>query len=316
MDPTARDAAGIAAYGLRKTYRRSVALRGLDLRVPEGTVCALLGPNGAGKTTMVRILSTLTRPDAGSARVAGFDVVGQPEQVRRHIGLAGQHASVDEGLTARENLWLFGRLHHLSDRAARRRGAELLERFGLDAASDRLVSTYSGGMRRRLDLLVSLIVAPTVLFLDEPTVGLDPHSRQQIWSQVANLALGGTTVLLTTQYLEEADQLADDVVVIDGGQVVISGTPDELKATIGARLEVVLAGPDEVDRAAVVLRALTGADPVADAPSRTIRVDMVAECTLPVVVRELDAAGLVVEDVAVRRPTLDEVFLQVTGRGR
>ncbi|MBO4205007.1 ATP-binding cassette domain-containing protein [Micromonospora echinofusca] len=315
VGPAPDGGAAVEVSDLHKHYGRTHALRGLDLTVQAGTVCAVLGPNGAGKTTAVRVLSTLTAPDTGRVRVAGFDVVDQPEQVRRNIGLAGQHAAVDEGLTGRENLWMFARLHHLGDRAARRRADELLARFDLLAAADKLVGTYSGGMRRRLDLLASLIVAPPVLFLDEPTVGLDPRSRQQMWGHVVDLVSAGTTVLLTTQYLEEADHLADHVVVVDHGRAIASGTPDALKASIGTRVEVVVSRRDALAGAAAVLAALTGAEPVIDSDERTVRVTTSADgFTLPLVVRELDAAGVVIEDVALRRPTLDEVFLRLTDR--
>ncbi|MEH1014706.1 ATP-binding cassette domain-containing protein [Micromonospora sp. CPCC 206060] len=313
VGPVPTGGAAVEVSDLHKHYGRTHALRGLDLTVRAGTVCAVLGPNGAGKTTAVRVLSTLTAPDAGRVRVAGFDVVEQPEQVRRNIGLAGQHAAVDEGLTGRENLWMFARLHHLGDRAARRRADDLLAQFDLVGAADRLVGTYSGGMRRRLDLLASLIVAPPVLFLDEPTVGLDPRSRQQMWGHVVDLVSAGTTVLLTTQYLEEADHLADHVVVVDHGRAIASGTPDALKASIGTRVEVVVSHRDALAGAAAVLAALTGIEPVVDNDERTVRVTTsTGGFTLPLVVRELDAAGVVIEDVALRRPTLDEVFLRLT----
>jgi ABC-2 type transport system ATP-binding protein len=306
----------IAVEGLHKRFGRTRALCGLDLAVPAGTVCGLLGPNGAGKTTAVRILATLAAPDAGQARVAGFDVVRQADQVRRSIGLAGQHAALDEGITGRDNLHLVGRLHHLGARGARRRAEELLERFGLTEAADRLVRTYSGGMRRRLDLIASLVTQPAVLFLDEPTTGLDPRSRNDIWSTVRELSAGGTTVLLTTQYLDEADQLADDIAVVDHGRLIASGPPDRLKSTIGTRVEVTLEDTDRFAAAAAVLAALTGGEPVADhaerriaavgAPGRTV--------TLPQLVRELDAAGVSAVDASLGRPSLDEVFLALTGR--
>ena len=230
----------VVAEGLHKSFGDTHALRGLDLSVPRGTVCGVLGPNGAGKTTAVRILATLSDPDAGHARIAGYDVVREAGKVRERIGLAGQYAAVDEKLTGRGNLRMFGRLSHLSRREAHRRADELLERFGLMDAADRQVAGYSGGMRRRLDLITCLILRPEVLFLDEPTAGLDPRSRGEIWDSVRELVADGTTVLLTTQYLEEADQLADDIAVIDHGQVIATGTPDELKATIGDRLDVTL----------------------------------------------------------------------------
>jgi ABC-2 type transport system ATP-binding protein len=243
------EATGIRAKGLRKQYGGRPALDGFDLDVPPGTVCGLLGPNGAGKTTAVRILATLIRADAGEAAVAGADVVRDPRQVRRRIGLVGQSISVDEILTGRQNLELFGRLGHLPVRASRRRAADLLEQFGLAAAADRPVAGYSGGMRRRLDLAAGLLHEPAVLFLDEPTTGLDPAARLEVWERVRTLAAAGTTVLLTTQYLEEADRLADRIALLDAGRVVAEGTPDELKARVGPdRVETVVRKPslDEV----------------------------------------------------------------------
>lgn len=284
------------------------ALRGLDLAVAEGSVCGLLGPNGAGKTTAVRVLTTLLAPDAGTVRVAGHDVVRDPAAVRRRIGVTGQYASVDGDLTGRENLRLFARLL----RAPRAHADELLERFGLTEAAERPARTYSGGMRRRLDLAASLIVPPAVLFLDEPTTGLDPHSRNGIWEAVRELAGEGTTVLLTTQYLEEADQLADEVVLIDGGRAAHRGTPAELKARMGSYAEVVVAEDAAVPAAAVVLDQLTGAEPVLDAERRTVGVvSPDPALTLPRLVRELDAAGVSLVDVSLRAPTLDDVFLRL-----
>jgi len=242
---------GVWARGLRKRYGDGVALDGFDLRVEPGTVCGLLGPNGAGKTTAVRILTTLLRPDAGEAYVAGHDAIRQPRQVRYRIGLVGQNASVDEILTGRQNLELFGRLGDLTARSARTRAGELLERFGLADAANRSVAEYSGGMRRRLDLAASLILSPPVLFLDEPTTGLDPAARTDLWARIRDLVGTGTTVLLTTQYLEEADQLADRIAVVDAGRIVAEGTPDELKAQVGPdRVETVVRKPtlDEVFR--------------------------------------------------------------------
>jgi ABC-2 type transport system ATP-binding protein len=301
------------AEGLRKRFGRTEALRGVDLEVPKGTVFGLLGPNGAGKTTTVRILATLTLPDAGQARVAGYDVVRHADQVRYRIGLAGQHASMDEKLSGRDNLRLFGRLYHLSPKAARRRADELLERFGLEEAGSRCVRTYSGGMRRRIDLISSLITAPPVLFLDEPTTGLDPRSRGEIWVTIRELVADGTTVLLTTQYLDEADQLADRIAVVDTGRVIASGTPDELKAEIGSRVDVVVSGVDALEAAVAVLARI--GEPDTDPEARRVSVPVAGgSTTLPAVVRELDRAGVGVEDVALRRPTLDEVFLRLTGR--
>ncbi|QES05289.1 ATP-binding cassette domain-containing protein [Streptomyces venezuelae] len=301
----------VLSEGLEKRYGEVHALRGLDLAVPEGSVCGVLGPNGAGKTTAVRVLTTLVRPDAGSARVAGHDVVRDPAGVRKRIAVTGQYASVDGDLTGAENLRLFARLL----RAPRTRADELLERFGLTAAAGRPAHTYSGGMRRRLDLAASLLVPPRVLFLDEPTTGLDPHSRNGIWDAVRDLASEGTTVLLTTQYLEEADQLADDIVLIDDGRAAQRGTPAELKALVGSYAEVVVADPAALVAAAAVLDRLTGSAPVLDAERRTVgAVTTDGMLTLPRLVREIDAAGVLVVDASLRPPTLDEVFLRLTGR--
>ncbi|MFE6870757.1 ATP-binding cassette domain-containing protein [Kitasatospora sp. NPDC057692] len=311
------ETAAIEMAGVEKRFGATRALRGLDLTVPAGTVCGLLGPNGAGKTTAVRVLATLVAPDRGTARVAGHDVVRAPDAVRRSIGLAGQHAAVDEGLTGRDNLHLLGRLHHLGARGARARAGELLDRFGLAGAADRLVRTYSGGMRRRLDLVASLVTAPPVLFLDEPTTGLDPRSRQQIWDVVRELAAAGTTVLLTTQYLEEADRLADSIVLVDHGAAIATGPPQRLKASIGTRVSVTLADAAQLGRAAVVLAALAGTGDVrVDQHERTVEVVSRpgVEVLLPGLVRELDAAGVVARDAALRPPSLDDVFLAFTGR--
>ncbi|MGW7368441.1 ATP-binding cassette domain-containing protein [Streptomyces sp. NPDC054841] len=301
----------VLSEGLEKRFGEVHALRGLDLAVPEGRVCGVLGPNGAGKTTAVRVLTTLLAPDAGSARVAGHDLMRDPEGVRRRIGVTGQYASVDGDLTGVENLRLFAKLL----RAPRSRADELLERFGLTEAAGRPARTWSGGMRRRLDLAASLLVPPAVLFLDEPTTGLDPHSRNGIWDAVRELAHDGTTVLLTTQYLEEADRLADDIVLIDEGRAAHRGTPDELKAMIGSYAEVVVAHPSGLQAAACVLDQLTGSEPVLDAEQRSAG----AACgdttlTLPRLVRELDAAGVPIVDAALRPPTLDQVFLRLTDR--
>ena len=315
----------IEAEGLRKSFGRRgqdgrvQALRGVDLAVPEGGVCALLGPNGAGKTTAVRVLATLLRPDAGTARVAGHDVLREPGRVRASIGLAGQHAAVDDDLTGRENLVILGLMWHLGRRRARARAVELLDRFGLADAGDRLVKTWSGGMRRRLDLIASLITAPPVLFLDEPTTGLDPRSRAEVWAAVADLAAGGTTVLLTTQYLDEADRLAGQIVIVDAGLVTAHGTPDELKDAIGSRVDVVLSeaasgtGAEALSRAASVLGGIAGSRPLVDSDARRLTAPVAAGAvTLPELVRRLDAAGVQVQDASVRRPTLDEVFLART----
>ncbi|MFI1971089.1 daunorubicin/doxorubicin resistance ABC transporter ATP-binding protein DrrA [Streptomyces cinnamoneus] len=307
----------VLSEGLRKRFREVQALDGLDLAVPPGTVCGLLGPNGAGKSTAVRLLTTLLTPDSGTARVAGHDVVRAPEAVRRAIGVTGQSTSVDMDLTGRENLRLFGRLHRLSPAAARARADELLERFGLDGAADRSAGGYSGGTRRRLDLAAALITRPEVLFLDEPTTGLDPASREGIWQTVRELADHGTTVLLTTQYLEEADRLADDIVLIDRGRATEHGTPAALKARIGARAEVVVADDAALPGAAVVLGALTGARPEVF-PERRAAAAAVTDpaVTLPFLVRELDAAGVRVVDATLRQPTLDEAFLRLTAPDR
>ncbi|MFI6157885.1 ATP-binding cassette domain-containing protein [Kitasatospora sp. NPDC051170] len=305
----------IEMSGVEKRFGATEALTGLDLTVPAGTVCGLLGPNGAGKTTAVRVLATLVAPDRGTARVHGHDVVRAAEDVRRAIGLAGQYAALDEGITGRENLRLFGRLHRLGARRSRERADELLERFGLAEAGDRLVRTYSGGMRRRLDLIASLVTSPPVLFLDEPTTGLDPRSRQEIWSSVRELAQGGTTVLLTTQYLEEADRLADEIVVVDHGAAIATGPPARLKAAIGGQVSVTLADPDQLAAAAVVLSVMAGGGEArVDEAERTVTVLTAPgeNVLLPVLVRELDNVGIEAEDVAVRAPSLDDVFLTLT----
>ncbi|MGW3058917.1 ATP-binding cassette domain-containing protein [Streptomyces goshikiensis] len=304
----------VLSEGLEKHYGEVHALRGLDLAVPEGTVCGLLGPNGAGKTTAVRILTTLTGPTAGRARVAGHDVTREPAAVRRAIGVTGQYASVDGDLTGRENLRLFARLAGLRGRAGRARTEELLERFGLTEVAGRVTATWSGGTRRRLDLAAGLITRPRVLFLDEPTTGLDPAAREQIWAAVRTLADEGATVLLTTQYLEEADRLADDIVVIDGGRAIATGTPAGLKARIGSRAEVTVDAAEALPRAAAVLDRLTGGRPALDEERRTVGVTVSdAGLTLPGIVRALDAAGVPVTDASLRQPTLDEVFLRLTG---
>ncbi|MEU0537714.1 ATP-binding cassette domain-containing protein [Amycolatopsis tolypomycina] len=304
----------IHAEGLRKRYGDSCALEGFDLSVPAGTLCGLLGPNGAGKTTAVRVLSTLLRHDGGVARVAGFDVATEPAKVRSAIGVVGQQAAVDEILSGRQNLILFGRLHHLGRAEATRRADDLLERFGLAGTGAKPVSAYSGGMRRRLDLAASLLAAPRVLFLDEPTTGLDPRSRNEVWRAVRTLVGDGTTVLLTTQYLEEADQLADRISLVEHGRVIAEGTPAELKGSLGAtRIELVLTDPDALGAAAALLARVTGAEPVTE----ELRVSAAAEPSmLTDVVRELAATELPFADVALRQPTLDEVFLELTGVAR
>ncbi|MGK5545838.1 ATP-binding cassette domain-containing protein [Streptomyces sp. URMC 127] len=303
----------VLSEGLEKRFGPVHALRGLDLAVPEGTVCGLLGRNGAGKTTAVRLLTTLIAPDAGTARVAGHDVLRAPRDVRRAIGVTGQATSVDADLTGRENLRLFGRLHRLGRATARARADVLLDHFGLADAADRPARTYSGGMRRRLDLAASVLTKPRVLFLDEPTTGLDPASRGAIWDAVRELTRHGTTVLLTTQYLEEADQLADEVVLIDEGRAAVRGTPAQLKAELGAHAEVVVAEETALEGAAAVLARLTGGRPALDAARRAASaVTTDPGLTLPHLVRELDAAGVPLVDAALRQPTLDEVFLHLT----
>ncbi|GGO52035.1 ATP-binding cassette domain-containing protein [Streptomyces lasiicapitis] len=305
----------IQAEGLRKRYEQTEALGGVDLEVPGGTVLGLLGPNGAGKTTTVRMLATLLEPDGGRAEVAGFDVVRQPREVRRRIGLAGQYAAVDEHLTGRENLVLIGTLLHLGRRSARERAESLLDRFDLTGAGDRPVRTYSGGMRRRLDLAACLVATPSVLFLDEPTTGLDPVSRMGLWNVVRELVADGMTVLLTTQYLEEADFLADRITVIDSGRVIADGTPDELKRKVGEeRLEVSVARLDGVAAAVTALRAVSADEPSVDADgliSIALGDGMGGLATAAVALRE---QGVEVADFALRRPTLDDVFVTLTGK--
>ncbi|MEV0687976.1 ATP-binding cassette domain-containing protein [Nocardia sp. NPDC050378] len=300
----------IIVEGLRKKYGAKQALDGLDLAVRTGTVHAVLGPNGAGKTTAVRILATLLRPDEGRVEVAGLDVRTRADEVRARIGLLGQHAAVDEELSGRQNLEMFGRLYRLGARGASARAQELLGRFGLADTGKKAVKQYSGGMRRRLDLAASLISAPRVLFLDEPTTGLDPRGRTEVWNSVRSLVDGGTTVLLTTQYLEEADQLADHISVIDHGRVIADGTADELKAgTGGDRIDVVLRDPAHLTRAA----ALIPGDPVIDEDRRMVSATVGDRIVaLTETVRALSDNGIDAEDIAIRRPTLDEVFLHLT----
>ena len=299
------------------SFNETRALAGVDLTVGTGTVQGLLGPNGAGKTTLVRVLATLLRPDAGSARVFGFDVLRDATRVRALIGLAGQFAAVDDTLTGRENLEMVGRLYRLKRAEARRRAGETLERLGLVDAADRVVRGYSGGMRRRLDLGASLVGRPRLLILDEPTTGLDPQSRNDVWSFIRELVDDGTTVLLTTQYLDEADKLADHIVVIDHGKVIANGTPRELKARMGADvLELHLEDASELEPTAAALRGVGSGEPSIDAGDRRITLPVhQGAADLMSAVRRLDEEGIVPSDVSLRRPSLDDVFLALTGRG-
>jgi len=309
----AGDEPAISVSGLVKSFGKVRALDGIDLAVPKGTVLGVLGPNGAGKTTTVRILATLLKPDAGSARVAGLDVVRDAGALRSQIGLAGQYAAVDEHLTGEENLVMVGRLYGMNRKAATTRARELLERFDLTDAAERVAKTYSGGMRRRLDLAAALVANPPVLFLDEPTTGLDPRSRVGLWETIEDLVAEGTTVLLTTQYLDEAERLADRIAVIDRGTVIADGTADELKDRVGGeRLEVHLSNRADAERAAEVLAAMSSEPPQID--EETVRVPVEQRTgAIMEAVRRLDEAGVGVEDLGVRRPTLDEVFLSLTG---
>jgi ABC-2 type transport system ATP-binding protein len=305
----------IVAEGLTKSYGPVRALVGVDLAVPEATVLGVLGPNGAGKTTAVRILTTLLQPDSGRAEVAGLDVVRDAAALRQVIGLSGQYAAVDEYLTGFENLDMVGRLYHLGRTRSRERARELLERFDLAEAGDRPVKTYSGGMRRRLDLAGALVATPPVLFLDEPTTGLDPRSRQGMWDVIKGLVAEGTTLLLTTQYLEEADLLADSIVVIDRGHVIATGTADELKTQVGGeRLELTVASGDQIPKAAAVLAGVGTGEVSIETHTRHLTVPSTGGArVLVTALRQLDAEGVGVQDVGVRRPTLDDVFLALTG---
>jgi len=311
----------IEAVDLVKTFGKSghrvKALDGLSVEVPQGTVLGVLGPNGAGKTTLVRILTTLLRADSGTARVAGVDLDRDPEQVRRMIGLSGQYAAVDENLSGRENLVIFGQLYHLGKATARARADELLERFRLADAADRTVKTYSGGMRRRLDLAGALVGRPQVLFLDEPTTGLDPRGRLEMWDVIAELVSSGASLLLTTQYLEEADRLAHEIAVIDHGQVIARGTSDQLKKQVGGeRLQLVVRDADRLEEAAREVRQLTGSsDSAIDRRSRSVSAPVRTGTTILVeVLRRFDELHIDLDDIGLHRPTLDDVFLALTGR--
>ncbi len=305
----------VIAEGLIKHYKDVKALDGLDLRVPEGTVLGVLGPNGAGKTTAVRILTTLLEPDAGRAEVAGVDVLSDPRAVRRKIGVSGQYAAVDEYLTGFENLEMIGRLYHLGRKRSQQRARELLTQFRLDDAGDRTAKGYSGGMRRRLDLAGALVANPPVLFLDEPTTGLDPRSRTEMWDVIKNLVAEGTSLLLTTQYLEEADLLADNIVVIDHGRVIAEGNADELKAQVGGeRLEITVSDPTLVDRARELLEPLGMGQMTVERHQRKLALPVAGGSGVLVeALRVLDGEAIKVDDVGLRRPTLDDVFLTLTG---
>jgi ABC-2 type transport system ATP-binding protein len=306
----------IEAVGLHKSFGKTHALRGLDLDAREGTILGVLGPNGAGKTTAVRILTTLTHADSGSAKVAGIDVIRHPARAREKIGVAGQTAALDELLTGRENLHMIGRLYRVDRKTVRQRTDALLERFELTDAADRPVKTYSGGMRRRLDLGAALMAEPPVIFLDEPTTGLDPKGRLSMWDLITDLARGGTTVLMTTQYLEEADRLADDIIVIDHGQAIARGTALQLKQQVGGeRLEVTISEETQLPAARQVLEALGEGPARVDPEARHVSVSVAShDGVLTRAIRELDGAGVRVDDIGFRRPTLDEVFLTLTGR--
>jgi ABC-2 type transport system ATP-binding protein len=307
--------AAIEVNGLTKHFGQVKALNGINFEVQQGTVLGLLGPNGSGKTTTVRILATLLTPDAGFAKVGGFDVTKDPAKVRTEIGLTGQYAAVDEYLTGRENLELFGRLFHLSKKDSAKRATELLERFDLADAGDRGIKGYSGGMRRRLDLAASLIGHPSVLFLDEPTTGLDPRSRIGMWDVINELVKDGTTVLLTTQYLEEADQLASKIVVLDHGNVIAQGTSDELKASVGGdRIELIVADGHQLNQAVETITSIGSGQPIIDEISKRVLIPVSGGSkAILETVRRLDEAKIEIEDISLRRPTLDDVFLSLTG---
>ena len=305
----------VRARGLVKHYGEVKALDGIDVTVPTGSVLGLLGPNGAGKTTAVRILATLLTPDSGTAEVAGVDVLGDPREVRRRIGLSGQYAAVDEYLTGFENLDMIGRLYHLGRKPSRERARELLAQFRLEDAGDRMAKTYSGGMRRRLDLAGALVADPPVLFLDEPTTGLDPRGRTDMWEVIQGLVAGGTSLLLTTQYLEEADVLADNIVVIDHGKVIAEGSADQLKAQVGGeRLEITVDDATQLAAAGELLGPVGVGKPVLDVHRHSLVMPVSGgAAVLTDALRRLDAAGIALDDVGLRRPTLDDVFLSLTG---
>ena len=307
------DTPAVEAIGLVKRFGDNTAVDGVSFTVPQGSVMGLLGPNGAGKTTTVRMLTTLSKPTAGTGRVAGFDIIERPEDVRRSMGLVGQAATVDELLTARENLWMIGRLAGLPASYVRPAGDELLERFSLADAADRVVKQFSGGMRRRLDLAVSLIAAPPVLFLDEPTTGLDPRSRNDLWDVLRGLVRDGTTLLLTTQYLEEADQLCDDIVVIDHGTVIASGTPTQLKDQAGAASVVLtLTESADLERAEALLRTCS-AEVYVDPSARRVTAPAQGLEDMTRIAHAFAESGIRVDDLGLRRPSLDDVFLSLTG---
>lgn len=307
-------AAVISAHGLVKTFDGLRALEGIDLEVPQGTVLGLLGPNGAGKTTTVRVLTTLLRPDAGTATVAGIDVVKHPDKVRSLIGLSGQYAAVDEYLSGRENLQMVGELYQMRTRDAKARAQELLESFSLTDAADRPAKTYSGGTRRRLDLAAALVARPPVIFLDEPTTGLDPRSRMVLWKVIETLAEQGITILLTTQYMEEADRLADDIVVVDHGRVIASGSSDQLKARIGGqRVEMTVRDRDAINAAVQALTRFAEGETVVEQQARTITIPVSGGAPdLADIIRELSSRDILIEEICLRRPTLDDVFFSLT----